>query len=495
MDKVPPAELDSSTGGAPAIPPVALTRRLWRDEKSSRTRTLVLRAAIKCLQRDGYKPTTVNNIAEAAGVSRGAIMHHFESRDHIIFEAIQILCDDRLEELRELLEDTKSNSENPDPEHGRVARILDRLWRFYRLPSFVVLQELSVAARTDQNMAELLLASQKHLDIGMSEEMGLLLDTSQSSQKDKKLFSDLLLFNLQGATLNHLSPKLPPRTKALFDQLISNCLRVLSADSLTQRSVFFGPHTGYNPALFPSRSSMRSTTCDKPRQQRSRIGKMARRKGREDTWQAEKSENTRNVIMEATVRCYVEHGYTNTTVTKIATEAGVSRGAMMHHFSDRQDVIIASVEYLSKKQLDEFRKLVAAADIGDENEVTEEKLRITVDSLWKFFHLPSYIAYLELLVAARTDEELSKIMKKTQLDFDRQVSSTIRSTFPAWQSIESTRELVTDLWFYTLQGMATTKIINRRQTRVKNLLEFLVKETFELYLRSSKQEEPHLLTK
>lgn len=485
---------DYASLGRRGVPQSQGSCRLWREEKSHRTREIVLRSTISCLENHGFKPTTVENIAKIAGLSRGAIMHHFESRDHILKEAIRVLCNERLDELRQLLAQTLSSCAVQKTDEERVELILEKLWRFFRLPSFVVLQELSIAVRSDAQMTGILTASQRHLDIGMGEELGLLLDANGCSEKDKKLFSDLLLFNLHGATLNHLSPQLPPRTKALFQVLISNCIRVLNTDPRSGRSVFFGPHTGYNPPFFRTWPA-RGPIGEKSRQTRRRMKSMARRKGREDTWQAEKSENTRNVIMEATVRCYVEHGYTNTTVTKIATEAGVSRGAMMHHFSDRQDVIIASVEYLSKKQLDEFRKLVAAADIGDENEVTEEKLRITVDSLWKFFHLPSYIAYLELLVAARTDEELSKIMKRTQLDFDKQVNNAIRSTFPAWKSIESTRELVTDLWFYTLQGMATTKIINRRQTRVKNLLEFLVRETFELYLRSSSEQEPHLLTK
>ena len=36
--------------------------------------------------------------------------------------------------------------------------------------------------------------------------------------------------------------------------------------------------------------------------------------------------------LEAAVRCFVDHGYANTTTAMIADEANVSRGAMMHHF-------------------------------------------------------------------------------------------------------------------------------------------------------------------
>ena len=56
-------------------------------------------------------------------------------------------------------------------------------------------------------------------------------------------------------------------------------------------------------------------------------------------WQAEKSALTRQAILEAAVRCFVQHGYTNTTTAMIAEEGDVSRGAMMHHFSSRASVM------------------------------------------------------------------------------------------------------------------------------------------------------------
>ena len=52
----------------------------------------------------------------------------------------------------------------------------------------------------------------------------------------------------------------------------------------------------------------------------------------EKGWQAEKSAMTRSAILEATIQCLLELGYANTTTALIANYAGVSRGAMMHHF-------------------------------------------------------------------------------------------------------------------------------------------------------------------
>ena len=122
--------------------------RLWRVEKSQRKREVVLLSTISCLESHGYKPTTVENIAKTAGVSRGAIMHHFESRDHILEEAIRLLCKERLNELRQLLAQTQSSSAIQASDEERVEFILEKLWRFFQLPSFVFLLSTAVELRS-----------------------------------------------------------------------------------------------------------------------------------------------------------------------------------------------------------------------------------------------------------------------------------------------------------------------------------------------------------
>ncbi|MEL7030387.1 MAG: helix-turn-helix domain-containing protein, partial [Pseudomonadota bacterium] len=62
--------------------------------------------------------------------------------------------------------------------------------------------------------------------------------------------------------------------------------------------------------------------------------------------QAQKSASTQKVIVEAAINCLLKYGYAQTTTPRIAEEAGLSRGAMMHHFSNRITVIQAAIEHL-----------------------------------------------------------------------------------------------------------------------------------------------------
>src|SRR5579871_6267699 len=76
-------------------------------------------------------------------------------------------------------------------------------------------------------------------------------------------------------------------------------------------------------------------------------------------WQAQKSASTRTLIIEAAIKCLVELGYARTTTTVIAEKAGLSRGAMLHHFPSKMGIVRAAVDYLHAKRLRAFRKAMA----------------------------------------------------------------------------------------------------------------------------------------
>ena len=108
-----------------------------------------------------------------------------------------------------------------------------------------------------------------------------------------------------------------------------------------------------------------------------------RPKRNEKGWQAEKSAITRLSILEATIKCLLELGYANTTTALIANYAGVSRGAMMHHFPSRLSVMRAVVDHLHQLRLQEYRELMA--DIDDPQvSVTHQVIRESVEAAWLY---------------------------------------------------------------------------------------------------------------
>ena len=204
-------------------------------------------------------------------------------------------------------------------------------------------------------------------------------------------------------------------------------------------------------------------------------------------WQAEKSALTRQAILEAAVRCFVEHGYANTTTAMIAHEASVSRGAMMHHFPSRSAVMNAVVGYLHVRRLNEYRALMTDIDSPDRT-LTRAEIRVSVETAWKYVNLPSFIAYQELLGAARTDPELAESVGEVERDFEREFLKTVRSVFPHWKQVKSL-QAAHELVQFVMQGMGVAHRSSNREQRAKRVIDTVTDHLERIYLADTSDDE------
>jgi AcrR family transcriptional regulator len=60
-----------------------------RRDKSAPSRKQLMSSAIDCFARFGYQGTTIDRIARAAGVTKGAIYYHFRDKEELLFEAVR----------------------------------------------------------------------------------------------------------------------------------------------------------------------------------------------------------------------------------------------------------------------------------------------------------------------------------------------------------------------------------------------------------------------
>lgn len=192
------------------------------------------------------------------------------------------------------------------------------------------------------------------------------------------------------------------------------------------------------------------------------------------SWQAQKSASTRNQILEAALRCFVELGYSSTTTTAIAEYAGVSRGAMLHHFPSKLDVVRAAVEYLHEKRLQGFRKAIARMPTNT------DRVHHAVEAYWRQVRHPMFVAFFELTVAARTDKELAQILNPAQEAFDREWYNTAVELFPEWQGTGGNFDLALDLSHHLIEGMAVNLMNRELSERDRRLLRWLEDRLHEL---------------
>lgn len=171
----------------------------------------------------------------------------------------------------------------------------------------------------------------------------------------------------------------------------------------------------------------------------------------EKSWQQTKSENTRGTILDAAIQCFYDLGYNSTTTEKIARAAGVSRGAMLHHFPSRKDLIGAAVAHLAKKRLELFETEESDIQKNEEHTLIEEG----IDAYWEQLHSPLFVVFHELLVASRTDPELRSVMIPAMKEFEDSRRKASARIFPDL-ALSEEFDTANMLTAYLLEGMAVS---------------------------------------
>jgi len=109
--------------------------------------------------------------------------------------------------------------------------------------------------------------------------------------------------------------------------------------------------------------------------------------------------------MEATIASLIDRGYARTTTVEICRRAGVTRGALLHHFESLADLFAATLLHI-------YERLRARAIQRSEADVGGGEL---IDGLWAHFSQPDYKAVIELWLAARNEPELGAAIQSSIL--------------------------------------------------------------------------------
>ncbi len=179
--------------------------------------------------------------------------------------------------------------------------------------------------------------------------------------------------------------------------------------------------------------------------------------------QEERSRSTRLRLLEATVSCLVEVGWSGTTTTLVAERAGVSRGAQLHHYPTKSALVLAAVEHLAQRRAAELRSEV------DARPRPRDRVGATVDLLAAVFTGPLFVAALEVWVAARTDELLRAALVPVEARFGREVHRLAVELLGADESRPGVRESV-QATLDLLRGLGVANLLTDDTARRDRLL-------------------------
>jgi len=195
--------------------------------------------------------------------------------------------------------------------------------------------------------------------------------------------------------------------------------------------------------------------------------------------QAERSNETRRRLNEATLDLLCEVGYERISTQLIAARAQVSRGAQTHHFPTKNDLMVGAMQQLMKAWSGELQAFQQASSKASGPETC-------IRHLWRaVFGQPRYIAVLELMLAARGDPALRMTLQAELADWTRMRDAVFHETVGDKLGAERST-LFLQLNLCMLRGMAVHASFNQDNALNEHLLdawiELAIREFKELQL-------------
>ncbi len=137
---------------------MAETTTVPRDTpKSRRTRARILDEAVHVIATQGYAATTNAAVAEAAGITRGAMLYHFPTRESLLEATIEHIQTQRSSMFKAAAESLPAGGDVT--EHA-----IESYWELLHREPFMAFAELETAARTDPLISDLLAPAQAEFD-------------------------------------------------------------------------------------------------------------------------------------------------------------------------------------------------------------------------------------------------------------------------------------------------------------------------------------------
>jgi AcrR family transcriptional regulator len=194
-----------------------------------------------------------------------------------------------------------------------------------------------------------------------------------------------------------------------------------------------------------------------------------------------KSRRTRARILRAAMGLFVEVGYHTATNARIAEAAGLTRGAMLYHFPDREALLEAVVPFIQSERARLLQEAVNQTPAG------ADRIDHAIDAYWRLLGEPAFVAFAELEFASRTDAMLRERLAPAEAAFDRADFS--EHLLQMVQGAEGPRfQASRDLARFLLEGLAQARLTYDAERRTERLLAVVKRAAHALNRKGSSQD-------
>ena len=144
------------------------------------------------------------------------------------------------------------------------------------------------------------------------------------------------------------------------------------------------------------------------------VGTAARRRT-----QAERSEETQTRILKAAANLIRKRGYAHFRTAEVAKEAGLSRGAQLHHFPTKDSLVVATLEYVFEQARVLSRRRATAVNRP------RDLIEAVIEDAREFFFSEHFMVAIDIVLSTSTNQSV----RKQILDISRKARRPVEA---AW---------------------------------------------------------------
>lgn len=181
--------------------------------------------------------------------------------------------------------------------------------------------------------------------------------------------------------------------------------------------------------------------------------------------QEERRERTRRSLLDATVDSLSELGFSGTTTLEVQKRAGVSRGALLHHFPSKAELLVGAINHLIEMRGREIAE--RAAELPSSG----DRIDGAIDLLWGSFTCSLFAVALELRNAARTDPELRAALMPAERIIRDRICTQSRQLFGPEISNKPGFEPALDMTLQLMIGTAMTAVLHDEPDAADELID------------------------
>ena len=200
--------------------------------------------------------------------------------------------------------------------------------------------------------------------------------------------------------------------------------------------------------------------------------------------QQQRREETRRALLDAAVQSLIEVGFARTTTLEVQRRADVSRGALLHHFPSKAELLVAAVDHLAEMRAREMKAFASqlppervdrpdreAAEHGEPAPGGDPRTGAVLDLLWQCFSGTFFKVSMELRTAARTDPDLRRVLTAAERSLRDRIVAQSRTLFGRAVAEHPGLERALDLTLQLMIGAAMTSVLHGQSSQLDDLID------------------------